>query len=213
MESRAVKIYAPRSKKVSLTVIPGHFATSQSHINLYIDLTSAKTKLSEASEVARILAMQYMSNVVVETIVCMDNCEVVGAFLAHELTQATIISMNYKQAINIISPEFNTNGQMIFTENIQPIIQNKQVLLLNSTATTGDTIRKSLDGIRYYGGIISGICAIFSAVEQVEDIPIYSIFKAQDLPDYHSFNAKDCPMCKDQEKLEAIVNGYGYMKL
>lgn len=213
METRAIKIYAPRNKKLSLEVIQGHFATSQSHINLYIDLTSAKTKLSEASEAAKLLAMPYMSNVVIETIVCMDNCEVVGALLAQELTQAGFLSMNYKQTIYIISPEFSASGQMIFTENVQPILNNKQVLLLTATATTGDTLRSNLDGIRYYGGIITGISAIFSAVDQVEGIKVNSIFQTHNLPDYQSYNPKDCPMCKANKKLEAIVNGYGYIKL
>ena len=90
MESRAIKIYAPKNKKISLKVIPGHFATSHSHINLYIDLTSAKTRLSEASETARVLSMQYVNTTVIDTIVCLEGCEVIGAFLAQELTKAGI---------------------------------------------------------------------------------------------------------------------------
>jgi orotate phosphoribosyltransferase len=42
MESRAIKIFSPMSKTLALKVIPGHFATSNSHINQYIDLTTMK---------------------------------------------------------------------------------------------------------------------------------------------------------------------------
>ena len=35
-----------------LRVSKGHFATSHSHINYYIDVTTQKTRLSEASSVA-----------------------------------------------------------------------------------------------------------------------------------------------------------------
>ncbi len=213
MESRAIKIYAPKNKKISLKVIPGHFATSHSHINLYIDLTSAKTRLSEASETARVLSMQYVNTTVIDTIVCLEGCEVIGAFLAQELTKAGIRSMNAHQTIYIISPEFNTHGQMIFRENYQPAIYGKQILLLVGSATTGDTIRRSMEGIRYYGGTVNGISAVFSAVDSIDDIPVQSIYKTKDLPDYQSYEINDCPLCKEKQRLEAIVNGYGYMKL
>lgn len=213
MESRANKIYAPKNKKISLKIIPGHFATSHSHINLYIDLTTTKTRLSEASETAREMAMYYVNNVVVDTIVCLDECEVIGAFLAQELTKAGIRSMNAHQTMYIISPEFNTNGQMIFRENNQSAVYGKNILLLVASATTGDTIRRSLDCIRYYGGEVRGISAIFSAVDKIDELPVYSIFKTKDLPDYKSYHINECPMCMAKQRLEAIVNGYGYMKL
>ena len=122
MESRAVKICAPKNKKVSIKVISGHFATSHSHINLYIDLTAAKTRLSDAVEIAKVLAWQYVSSVVIDTIVCLEGCEVVGAFLAQQLTEAGIMSINSHQTMYIITHEFNMNGQMIFRDNYHSAI-------------------------------------------------------------------------------------------
>lgn len=213
MESRVVKVYSPLNKKIALKVIPGHFATSNSHINLYIDLTMMKTRLSEATEAAKLMAKQYVNTVMVDTIVCLDECEIIGGFLANELTNAGIQSMNQHQTMYIISPEFNTNGQMILRENNQQAVYGKHVLLLVASATTGDTIKRSLECIRYYGGKIQGISAIFSAVNEIEQIPVHSIFKSKDLPDYKSYQIDECPMCKAKQRLEAIVNGYGYMKL
>lgn len=213
MESRVVKVYAPMNKKIALKVIPGHFATSNSHINLYIDLTTMKTRLSEATEAARVIAKQYVNTTMVDTIVCLDGCEVIGASLAKELTNAGVQSMNQHQTIYIISPEFNTNGQMIFRENNQPAVYGKSIILLVASATTGDTIRKSLECIQYYGGKISGVSAIFSAVDEVDNVAVNSIFKTKDLPEYQSYQIGECPLCKAKQRLEAIVNGYGYMKL
>lgn len=45
MESRMVKFYSKESNMVAIHAIPGHFATSHSHINYYIDITSLKTIL------------------------------------------------------------------------------------------------------------------------------------------------------------------------
>ncbi len=213
MEARSIKIHAPTSKKVSLKVIPGHFATSHSHINLYIDLTATKSRLSEASEAARVISMQYVNNVVIDSIVCLDNCEVIGGFLAQELTAAGIRSMNAHKTMYIIPPEYNTNGQMIFRDCNQGAIFNKKVLLLVASITTGDTIRRSLEAIKYYGGEVNGISAIFSAVDEVDGIKVNSIFRKKDLPDYQSYNINECPLCRTGQKLDAIVNGYGYMRL
>lgn len=213
METRSVKIHAPLNRNVTLKVIPGHFATSHSHINLYIDLTSTKSRLSEASEAARVMSRQYVNSVVIDTIVCLDNCEVLGGFLAQELTAAGIQSMNAHKTMYIVSPEYNTNGQMIFRDCNQGAIYNKKVLLLVASATTGDTIRRSQECIRYYGGELNGISAIFSAVDEVEGMKVNSIFRKQDIPDYQSYNINTCPLCKAGQKLDAIVNGYGYMRL
>ncbi len=213
MEGRAIKVHAPSNKKIELKVFPGHFATSHSHINLYIDLTTTKTRLNQATEVASELARQYVNNVVIDTIVCLDNCDVIGGFLAYELTKAGIHSMNAHQTMYVISPENNTNGQMIFRDCSQPAVYNKNILLLVASVTTGDTIRRSLECIRYYGGKISGISAVFSAVKEVEGIKVNSIFRAADLPKYESYKINECPLCNSGQRLEAIVNGYGYMKI
>ena len=72
MEARMVKLYARNNNHVALHAIPGHFATSHSHINFYIDMTSLKTRANEAQEVAKSLAGDYVNSTVVDTIVCMD---------------------------------------------------------------------------------------------------------------------------------------------
>ena len=52
MEDRTVKIQSPTNNNVALKIIPGHFATNHSHINFYMDMTTIKTRQSEARAVA-----------------------------------------------------------------------------------------------------------------------------------------------------------------
>lgn len=213
MESREIKFPAPMNNNINLKVIPGHFATNHSHINYFIDLTTMKSRANEARDVAKSMMLQYVNNTVVDTIVCMDGCEVIGAYLAEELTDAGFMSRNAHKTIYVVSPEFNTNGQMIFRDNIQSAIQNKNVILLLASATTGKTIDRTLECIRYYGGTVQGISAIFSAVSEVDGIHVDSVFRAKDLPNYETYSTHECPFCKKGIKLEAIVNSYGYSKL
>ena len=54
-----------KNKRMFLRVARGHFATSHSHINYYIDVTMQKTRLSEAAEAARELVHMYKTTTIV----------------------------------------------------------------------------------------------------------------------------------------------------
>ena len=213
MESKMFKIYARSDDRIQLKIYPGHFATPQSHITHFLDITTMKSRCSVSRSLAEALAAIYAAFFPIDTIVCMDGLEVVGAYLAEELTKAGILSMNAHQTIYITSPEYNSVGQMIFRDNIQPMISGKNVLILNGAVTTGETLSRAVESVLYYGGQIRGIAAIFSAVTSVAQLPVHSIFQQRDIPDYGSYKFHDCPLCKKRQKIDAIVNGAGYSKL
>ena len=112
-----------------LKIVKGHFATNHSHINYYMDMTTLKTRQKEAQAAAKAIVHEYVTSTVVDTIVCMDGTEVVGAYLAEELTAAGFMSMNAHQTIYVVSPELNSMGQLVFRDNLQPMIRGKHVLL------------------------------------------------------------------------------------
>ncbi|XOQ44102.1 MAG: Orotate phosphoribosyltransferase [Clostridium sp.] len=212
LESRTIQIHCNQNREIVLNIIPGHFATSHSHVNYYIDMTSIKHHCKIARQAADFLAQKYMNSVAVDTIVCMDGCEVVGAFLAEELSKSGIASLNDGADIKIITPEY-PNGQLLFRDNVQDMIWNKNILLLVASATTGKTISRSLDCIRYYGGRIAAISAIFSAIPEINKIKIDSIFTSEDLPNYCTYPVSECPYCQNGQKIDAIINSFGYSKI
>lgn len=214
MEERMVKFYAKDSNKVAIHAVPGHFSTGHSHINYYINITSLKSRVSEARELARLLAGKFTSHITIDTIVCMDGMDVVGAFLAEELEKRNIMTItNLHETVYVVPPEFNSNNQMIFRDNSIPAIQGKHVLLLLATTTTGVTIRQSLECIRYYGGSVVGVVSAFSTVKKVEGFQIECAFDEEDVPGYATYPANECPFCKKGHRVEAMVNGFGYSKL
>lgn len=206
----SIKIFSKNYPGIALRAIPGHFATASSHINYYIDMTIMKARQSEASAVADAISDQYMMSTIVDTIVCMDGCEVIGAYLAEKLTKSGILSMNAHKAIYVTTPEFSSSGQFIIRDNAQFMIRDKHVLLLLASATTGMTVTRSVDMIKYYGGKVTSIFAIFSAANKVYDLPINALFTTADIPDYKTFSPESCLLCKTGKKIDAIVNGYGY---
>ncbi len=212
METRIVKIQS-KDNDVPLKIAQGHFVTSHSHVNYYMDMTTLKTRQSEAELVAQALLQHYISHTIVDTILCLDGTQIIGAYLAQELNRSGFQSINAHQTIYIVTPEHDTNGQMIFRDNIQPMIRGKHVLVLTDLVTTGITVRKSAECIQYYGGTVSGVSAIFSAKDQVEGLDIHAIFGPDDVPDYKTYPSHECPLCRQGQKLDALVNGYGYSKL
>ena len=165
--------YLPvRHGKVPLRVARGHFATNHSHINYYIDITYPKTRFSEAREVARELVHTFKNNSPVDTILCLDGTAVIGACLADELTKSGFRSMNAHHTIYVVEPEFGINNQMLFRDNIQPMIRNKHVLVLMASCTTGYTAKKGIETVGYYGGIVVGVAALYSMVEEVCGQPV-----------------------------------------
>ena len=204
------KIDYSRNKDVVLRYIPGHFITPYSHVNYYMDLSDMKARQREARATGEELAERYVATDTVDTILCLDNMEVVGAYLANKLTKTGLLSKNAHQTIYIATPEFDPSGQIIFRENTKHMVRGKQVLILLATATTGHTLLNAIQSVHYYGGDIMGVSAIFSAATKVHDIPINTLYSPVDLPDYHSYSSDNCPMCKKGRPVDALCNGFGY---
>lgn len=213
MHERQVKIPSKANRKIELKAIPGHFATSHSHINYYLDITPIKCRHTEAQLVAKEFVKKYKTTTAVDTIVCMDGCEVIGAYLAEELTAAGIMSMNSHECVNVVTPEINNSGQIIFRDNMESMLMDKHVVLIVASATTGQTIQQSIQGIRYYGGMVEGVSAIFAAIDEVNGVDVDSIYRVEDISDYQNYSPIECPYCKAQRKLDAIVNSYGYSRI
>ena len=198
---------------VVLKVYEGHFATVHSHITKYFDFSTIKARRSEAMAAANILADKYVNTTIVDTILCMEGTEVIGAYLADRLTRNGIMSMNAHKTIYVVSPEMGTGGQMVFRDNNEFMIRGKNVVLLVASASTGGSIFQSTECVEYYGGHIAGVSAIFSAIPKVGNHEINSIFTAEDVPGYGTYKMKDCTYCRNKQKLDAIVNAYGYSKI
>ena len=208
------QIKHPTSKAdIILNVNRGHFATGHSHINYYIDVTAQKFCLSEARKVALALAREYKATTLIDTILCLDGTEVIAACMASEMTKAGYININQGSDINVLTPERTVGSQLIFRENTAPLVSGKNVLILMASVSTGYTAKSAVQTIAYYGGHTVGIASIFATVQTVEGLPVTSLFNPKDLPGYTTSDAAACPLCQAGQRLDAIVNSFGYSKL
>lgn len=214
MREQLRDLRSTRNPKARIKIMEGHFATVNSHINTYIDMSTVKCRHNNGRETARVLAEHFEHNTMIDTIVCLDGTEMIGAFLAEFLADPGMMSINSGKNISIITPDVNAYGQLVFMDSTLRMIKNMQVLVLAASVTTGRTITQASEAVFYYGGTVRGVAAIFSNVEQTEDgMEIFSIFQKEDLQDYQAYQPSECPMCRRKQPIDAIVNSFGYSKL
>ncbi|MCR4907232.1 MAG: orotate phosphoribosyltransferase [Lachnospiraceae bacterium] len=204
------KIDFHRNKDVVLRYIPGHFITPTSHVNFYMDLTDMKSRQREARATGEELAAMYFSTNIIDTILCLNNMEVVGAYLANQLTKSGVMSANAHQTMYITSPEYNTSGQIMFRENNKHMINGKKILILIDSVSTGSLLNGAIRTVNFYGGEVVGVSAIFSLSTQVGEYPIRALYSLKDLPEYMSYEPDNCPLCASHTPVDAFCNGFGY---
>ncbi len=211
--NNVIKI-ATKRRDLFLRAEKGHFASSHSHSNYYIDVAAQKSRLSEAKAVAQELCSNYNYNTrIVDTILCLDGTEVLGACLADELTKNHFMNINAHQTIYVVTPELTGSSQLLFRDNIVPMINGKHVLVLAVSVATGNTVKSAIEAVKYYGGEVVGIASIFSTQEEFNGYAVDSVFNPNDLDGYFAVPSHECPLCKEKKKLDALINSYGYSKL
>ncbi len=207
MEKRAYEIYSHVNREISISVIPGHFATKHSHVSHCIDMTKVKSQLNSAKAAAKLFADSF-AGIPVDTIITLERTKMIGAFMANYFSHA---GMNVNQNIAVITPEL-VGDKMILRDNFLPYVMNCHVLLLTASATTGQTVNSGIEGIRYYGGSPAGAATVFGGNFKC-DVPVVKLLGVDDIPDYSSYAPQDCPLCKKGLKVDAVVNSYGYSKI
>ena len=198
---------------VPLLAAKGHFATRNSHINYFIDVTAQKYSLKGADACAAQLANKLRGRFPVDSILCMDGTSVIGTSLARSLTQHGGRSLNESDNMYIVKGELDSRGNLIFRDNARFMLEGKDVLILMCSLTTGTTALQGKRSVEYYGGRVVGVSAIYAAVDHLADMPVVSIFDCKTLPDYASYSPTECPLCKKGEKVDAVVNTFGFSKI
>ena len=210
MEKSAFELFAKRNNKVRIRVMQGHFVTQHSHVNYCVDLTRMKTEAPLARAAAKLFAESF-SGVAVDTIITLDHMKMVGAFLAEEFSHSSGINMN--QEIAVISPEFTKDEKLILRDNLVPYVKNRHVLILSATATTGIAAMGAIRGIRYYDGDPVGVATVFGGNFEIPGVEVKQLIGIEDLPAYRSYRPGECPLCKQGQKIDALINAYGYSKI
>jgi orotate phosphoribosyltransferase len=209
MESNTFSVPLGKNPLIAMKVTPGHFSTNRSHITHFLDLNDMKSNIRIARDAARELAAPYLATLI-ETIVCMEGTEVVGAYLAEELLQEGMAPFNNDGEIHVLTPIRIANGNFIFQGSTVEWISGRHVLLLVPSISSGSTVNRALDCILFYGGVIAGISALFRTLDERYGKKINALFTSEDVPGYMVWDTHDCEMCKAGRKLDAMVSSEGY---
>jgi len=202
-----------KNPRIRIAVTKGHFTSKRIHFNRYLDIGELKFNSRIAFDVAREIAVPYINTTYVDAIVCMDRMEIVGAFLAQELTGTGMNVMNSEREIQILTPIMTTDNKWIFPDNRRDLISNKKILILLGSATDVRALAALCECVKYYGGLIIGISSIFSSLPCGKCGGINSLFTADDIEGFVSYNADQCAICKEGVPLDAFIYSEGYTLL
>ena len=111
---------------------------------------------------ARSIAARF-SGMPVDTLLCLEGTEYIGAYLARELTRESLAGVNTGRDIFLVEPDSNINGQFTFSDNLRGMIEKKAVLVLAASASTGQTLDP---GTRVRGILWRASCRLCRAVFQ-----------------------------------------------
>jgi len=222
VESRSFTVSLSKNPVVKMDVIPGHFSTKHYHTTHYLDLSSLKNNVKVARDVAAELALPYLTSKLVDTIVCIEGTEVIGAYLAKELLQEGTSVINAGRDIYVLTPTVNINRKLVFQTNTQELVYNKNIILLVSLMARGVTVNSVLECLAYYGGRVVGISTLFNSLPEsheygnrtlFKNIEVHSLFTDKDIPGYKISSPSECEACKEGRGLDAIVLEDGYIKI
>ena len=113
MDERLVDLRSTKNPKARIKIMKGHFATSHSHINTYIDMSTVKVRHNNCRETAKVFADEFAHTTMVDTIVCLEETDTIGAFMAEQLADVSIHSLSHGNNISIVSPEYHDFLRMI----------------------------------------------------------------------------------------------------
>lgn len=204
----------PKNENVFIHVMPGHFISANNHINYYVGTSDIKHNLNVSTQAAKLMAEYYSTNGIdVDTVLCLYETQALGAYLAQELSNSTMMAPNPDQTVFVVGSEYDAAGNLIFRDNLRRMIYGKNVVVLISCITSGRTIERAIESVRYYGGKVAGISSVFSMQSKISGVPVSSLFTTDDIPGYISYPSHDCPLCQKGVAVDAISNGYGYSKI
>ena len=212
MENRVLKITS-KHESVPLKYIHGHFATNHSHINCYLDMTTLKTRQSEAERAAKALVRPYVVTTIVDTILCLDGTQIIGAYLSQELSHAGLASINATRP-STSSPRVRRHQPAIIPGQ-HPAHGPGQARAHPHRLGDHRHQRGQGHGLR---GVLRrhhrrGVLYLQRPGRDRREVRVHSVFTPEDIPDYATYPSHDCPLCKQKQKLDALVNSYGYSKL
>jgi len=213
MKKNSFAVTLDKNPAIKVNAIPGHFTTSQFHITHYLDLDNLKSNARLAREAAKELAGPYLTTTHVDTIVCLEGMEVVGAFMAEELAKEGTTDINSGKDIYVVTPISNYNRKLMFQSSMQEMISDRDIIVLVSSISSGLTLYSALECLSYYGGKLAGISALFSAYPERHEHEINSLFTGKDVPGYQIYSPSECPICRSGRKLDGIIVQDGYINI
>lgn len=213
MKDKTFTVSLSKNPSINVDVTLGHFTTNDYHINHFLHLDELKTNPSLAKEVAIELALPYLTSTLVDTIVCFEGTEIIGAYMANELSMEGTGVINSGKFIHVVTPTVNVDRKFMLPSSRQELVRQKRVILLVSTILSETFVNNIMEFITYYEGNLVGISSLFKAYPGEIGHEVHSLMDSSDVPGYKIYYPGKCDMCKEEQKLDGIIKNDGLTEI
>ncbi|MDD2955337.1 MAG: hypothetical protein PHD67_03355 [Oscillospiraceae bacterium] len=179
-----------------LTVTREHAAEPGCHMNRRVGTAGLRHSGKLAREAARLLAAPYQAGALVELILCEQGCEVVGSFLACELSGGNALSLNRGCDIRVAAFRWEEERPVLLEP--EPL-SGQSVLLLADRLFPPDKALCCAQWAAAQEAALSGVCALFGTPGKVGWRRVHCLFSAVEVPGFHFWPEEECPLCRAEK--------------
>ncbi len=198
-------------KKVGAIITDDHFVyTSGRHGSVYINKDFLYPHTKETSQVGKMFAEKF-KNKAIDVVAA----PAVGGTLLCTWTAYYLSKLKGREVLSVYTEKDKgttasaSESKQLFRRGYDKFIKGKRVLVIEDLATTGGSVKKTVEAVRKAGGQVVAVGVMVNrdparVNSQVIGAPFFSlaVFPAE------SYDEKDCPLCKKGVPINTVI-GHG----
>ena len=132
-----------------------HFVyTSGKHGSIYINKDALYPHVQETAVVGEMMAKK-CQHLEIDAVAA----PALGGIILSQWT-AHYLSKIKKKSIHSVFAEKDGEGSFVFVRGYDKFIKNKNVLVLEDLTTTGGSVKRVVEIVKKYGGVVVGVCVM-----------------------------------------------------
>ena len=191
-------------KKTGAIISDDHFVgVSGLHFDTYINKDALLPHTQEVSAVCELFAQKYK-----DASIDVVAAPALGGIILSQWTAYHLSQLTGREVLGVYT-EKTADKDQIFTRGYDTYVKGKRVLVIEDSATTGESVMKVVRAVQDAGGEVVEVCVMVNRdPEHVNartlGIPFSSLVEFPVV----SYSAQDCPLCKSGVPVNTTI-GHG----
>lgn len=186
-------------KKVGAILTDDHFVyTSGKHGSVYINKDFLYPHPQQTAKVGQMIAEKF-KNKEIEVVAA----PAIGGTILGQWTAYFLSKLKKKEILSVYTEKDKgttasaLESKQIFRRGYDRFVAGKKVLVVEDLTTTGGSVKKTVETVRFAGGKVVAVCVMVNRdPKNVNSKTIGAPFFALGVFKADAFDEKDCPLCR-----------------